>query len=193
MLLRRCAALWPTLPPANPSARCTLHAALLAPQLAAAAPLPCSTLLLLRFATNFCPHCPIPLLSPAPTAGSRSDPALLDPATHAYGRWAAEVVLGLGLLRGTWPPVHVGVSLGALVLLDLVRGRCRHSVVEGRSRQRVRMQKRGVPIGCRMLAPTGSRPRGSAAPQAVACWLQALAAGMHGEASPPLCPLHRLW
>ncbi|PSC73157.1 Diacylglycerol O-acyltransferase 2 isoform A [Micractinium conductrix] len=52
-------------------------------------------------------------------AGSRSDPALLDPATHAYGRWAAEVVLGLGLLRGTRPPVHVGVSLGALVLLDL--------------------------------------------------------------------------
>lgn len=53
-------------------------------------------------------------------AGSRSDPAVLDPATHGHGRWCAEVVQALGLLRGgAPPPLHVGVSLGGAVLLDL--------------------------------------------------------------------------
>lgn len=53
-------------------------------------------------------------------AGSRSEPAVLDPAAHGHGRWCAEVVQGLGLLRpGAPPPLHVGVSLGGAVLLDL--------------------------------------------------------------------------
>lgn len=36
----------------------------------------------------------------SPTAGSRSDPAVLDPATHAHGRWCLEVTQSLGLLPG---------------------------------------------------------------------------------------------
>lgn len=56
-------------------------------------------------------------------AGSRSDPALLDPAQHGHGAWAAEVVAALGLMPGGaagGPPVGAGTSLGAAVLLDLV-------------------------------------------------------------------------
>lgn len=53
-------------------------------------------------------------------AGSRSDPAVLDSAAHGHGTWAAEVVAALGLTApGTTPPLGVGISLGAAVLLDL--------------------------------------------------------------------------
>ncbi|KAL4457788.1 hypothetical protein ABPG75_012653 [Micractinium tetrahymenae] len=78
-------------------------------------------------------------------AGSRSDPAVLDPATHGHGRWCLQVVRALGLLPGStssggdgtdsqggdsWdacqqqlpavePPFHAGVSIGADMLLDL--------------------------------------------------------------------------
>ena len=58
-------------------------------------------------------------------AGSRSDPALLDPAAHGHGAWAAEVLEALGLGGGGGgggqrPPLGIGVSLGAAVLLDLM-------------------------------------------------------------------------
>lgn len=76
-------------------------------------------------------------------AGSLSDPAVLDPATHGHGRWCLEVVQALGLLpdadnRGSssdaagsahdapqqtrppaLPPFHAGVSIGADMVLDL--------------------------------------------------------------------------
>lgn len=52
---------------------------------------------------------------------------MLDPATHAHGRWCWEVVKGLGLLdaggegaASVRPPLHVGISLGGAMLLDLV-------------------------------------------------------------------------
>ncbi|KAL4433944.1 hypothetical protein ABPG75_000385 [Micractinium tetrahymenae] len=84
--------------------------------------------------------------------GGRSGPAVLDPATHGHGRWAAEVLEALGLVipasggnatgsgspggaaasgpgaagssaAGTGgrpqPPLHVGLSFGGAVLLDL--------------------------------------------------------------------------
>ncbi len=85
---------------------------------------------------------------PCPSAaGSRSDPAVLNPSTHAHGRWCLEVIQALGLLpqqssggttsgggrggttsgaskqEGTCcrqpPPLHVGVSLGGTMLLEL--------------------------------------------------------------------------
>lgn len=54
-------------------------------------------------------------------AGSRSDPALLDPSQHGHGTWAAEVVAALGLTGsdGAPAPLGIGTSLGAAVLLDL--------------------------------------------------------------------------
>ena len=52
-------------------------------------------------------------------AGSRSDPVPLDPATHDHGKWCADVIHGLGL-QDT-PLLHVGVSLGGGVLIDLAR------------------------------------------------------------------------
>ena len=45
---------------------------------------------------------------------------MLDPASHGYGRWCLEVLRGLGLLPGP-PLMHVGISLGGSMLLDLVR------------------------------------------------------------------------
>ncbi|KAL4451883.1 hypothetical protein ABPG75_007545 [Micractinium tetrahymenae] len=65
----------------------------------------------------YCPDIPL-------QAGSRSEPAVLDPASHGHGRWCVEVMEGLGLLGGAGlppphPPLHVGISLGGSVLLDL--------------------------------------------------------------------------
>lgn len=85
------------------------------------------------------------LASPPPAAGSHTDPAVLDTATHGHGRWCVEVMNGLGLLGGgsaaaggdggrgaSVAPLHVGISLGGAVLLDLVRppGRPGHAATE---------------------------------------------------------------
>ena len=51
--------------------------------------------------------------------GSRSDPAPLNPNTHDHGRWCADVIHGLKL-QDT-PLLHVGVSLGGGILIDLAR------------------------------------------------------------------------
>ncbi|KAI8463745.1 MAG: Alpha/Beta hydrolase protein [Monoraphidium minutum] len=53
-------------------------------------------------------------------AGSRSAPIPVDPANHGWGRWAAGVLDALGLpAPGGPPPVHVGMSFGGAVTLDL--------------------------------------------------------------------------
>lgn len=45
---------------------------------------------------------------------------MLDTESHGHGRWCAEVVEALGLLREGAPrPLHMGVSLGGALLLDL--------------------------------------------------------------------------
>lgn len=61
-------------------------------------------------------------------AGSRTEDALLDPTTHDNGKWCVEVLRGLALLAppqagsaaaAPTPPLHVGVSFGAAVIIDL--------------------------------------------------------------------------
>jgi pimeloyl-ACP methyl ester carboxylesterase len=69
--------------------------------------------------------------APSPAAaGSRTQDADLSAEGHEHGRWCVEVMRGLGLVppasaaagKGVVappPPLHVGVSFGAAVLLDL--------------------------------------------------------------------------
>lgn len=65
---------------------------------------------------------------PAPVAaGSRTQDAELDINKHENGKWSLEVLRGLGLVppagaeggKAPPPPLHVGVSFGGAVLLDL--------------------------------------------------------------------------
>lgn len=45
---------------------------------------------------------------------------VLDQATHDHGRWCAEVLEALELLHaGKPPPLHVGMSVGGAMLMDL--------------------------------------------------------------------------
>lgn len=66
-------------------------------------------------------HCRLYVPDIPGQGGSRSDNALLDPALHRHGTWAGEVVAALGLLGpgDARPPLGIGISLGAAVLLDL--------------------------------------------------------------------------
>eukprot|EP00887_Chlorella_sp_A99_P007447 scaffold2.g7447.t1 len=96
-------------------------------------PAPYVLRMLAPLARRFCIYAPdLPYHS-----GSRSKDAVLDPHTHEHGKWALEVLQALGLVPprhagaddggSTAPqppplaPLHVGVSFGGAVLIDVAQ------------------------------------------------------------------------